>query len=82
MVSSDNQRTRLIHTPLLDKELARLEKKLRPDGARADLISFIGKRNGHSDRDNAIQISRVIHRARLPHAEFLLTVQAWLKRRK
>jgi hypothetical protein len=79
---TEPKRTRLIHTPLLDKELARLERKLRPDGARADLISFMTRLNGHTARINGNQLSLIIHRRRLPHAEILLIIQKWLKGRK
>jgi len=82
MDSSTKDRTRLNHTPLWDKERERLRRQVERPGARSDLISFIGKRNGQSDIVNGIHISKVIHGSRLPHIEFWLTVQKWLKRRK
>jgi hypothetical protein len=75
-------RTRLINTPLLDRELQRLERLLRPDGARQDLVSFMVKQNGQSEIVNGILLSKIIHRSRLPNVEIWLAIQKWVKSRK
>jgi hypothetical protein len=69
-------------TPCFDRWVKRVERKLAPHGAKADLARFLSGRYGRPARSWESNLAQIISRKVLPNAEIVLAIDAWLVRRR
>ena len=69
-----------ITTPLFDAWAARANRQLGQHGRKAELARHLTARYGRTERSWQSYLGAVLGGRRLPNAEIVLAVDAWLER--